>query len=188
MSQWPTSKRYQDYHELIVMELLGYTEEEEDAPWFHHGKAMEPFARGAYEWKYDVELNNDLFLIHKDYDWLGASPDGVFMPDYDNMVEIKCRKKLETYLAKLVEQERTGKIEAAYRPQVQCQLAVSGLPSLEFVNYYHDDEQKVRKLHRQTVHRDEAMIDRIIEKGLEFILKCYERAEVLHDKSGNRKK
>jgi len=174
----PTTKRYQEYMKLITMELIGYEEEEEDAPWFHHGKAMEPFARGAYQWKTQQDVNHDLFLIHPEHDWLSASPDGVWVPGNDGMIEIKCRAKLETYLQKIAEQVRTGNIEASYRPQVQCQMLVSGLNQIDFVNYYHDDEQMVRKMHVFTVQRDQKLIDRIEECGLEFITECYQRAGV----------
>lgn len=174
----PTTKRYQEYKKLIVLELLGYEEEEDEAPWFSHGKAMEPFARGAYQWQTGQEVDNNLFLIHKEHDWLSASPDGVWMPDHDGMVEFKCRAKLEIYQDKLDEQARTGKIEASYRPQVQCQMLVSGLDQIQFGNYYHDDQQMIRKLHVFPVDRDEKMINRIEEKGLEFILDCYETAGV----------
>lgn len=178
----PTTRRYQDYMEQVVMELLGYEEEEDDAPWFEHGKAMEPFARGAYEWKTDQELTSDIFLIHKEHDWLAASPDGVFLPDYDGMVEFKCRAKLETYHKVLANQQRTGQIESAYRPQVQCQMLVSGLTSIEFGNYYHDNEQRVRKLDIFPVAADETLQSKILEKGLEFIVECYKRADVYDQK------
>lgn len=178
----PTTKRYQQYMEQIVLELLGYEEEEEEAPWFEHGKAMEPFARGAYEWKTDQELNNDIFLIHKEHDWLAASPDGVFVPDYDGLVEIKSRAKLETYHKVLATQKRTGNIESAYRPQVQCQMIVSGLSSVDFVNYYHDNEQRVRKMNIMPVAACEVTQARILEKGFEFILECYKRADVYNEK------
>lgn len=174
----PESKRYKEYQKLIVLELLGYEDEEDDAPWFAHGKAMEPYARGAYQWKTGQKVDNDLMLIHKDYDWLSASPDGIYMPDYDGMIEIKCRAKLDRYLHILSEQERTGKIEAGYRYQVQCQLLVSGMDGLEFVNYYHDQEQMIRKMHVFPVERDKKMIDRIEENALTFITECYQIAEM----------
>lgn len=167
-----------EYRKLIVLELLGYEEEEERAPWFFHGKAMEPFARGAYEWKTGQDVTNDVILIHKEYDWLSASPDGVWLPDYDNMLEIKSRKELETYHEKLAEQQRLGNIEAASRPQVQCQMLVSGLTSIDFVNYHQDNEQMIRKLNIFQVERDQAMIDRIEEKAISFMTECYEIAEI----------
>lgn len=174
----PTTKRYQNFMTLKVLELLGYEPEEEDAPWFQHGTAMEPMARAAYEFKTDIETTDNVFLIHPEHDWLGASPDGVWLPDYDGMIEIKSRLKLPTYINKIAEEERTGKIEAVYRPQVQCQMLVSGLDAIDFVNYYHDDQQRIRKLHITTVERDQPYIDRLETAAMEFMIACYRKAEL----------
>lgn len=173
----PTTKRYQQYMEQVVLELLGFEEKEETARWFEHGKAMEPFARGAYEWKTGTELDNELFLIHPEHDWLGCSPDGVHA-GMDGMVEFKCRSKLHTYHNIVAAQQRTGKIESAYRYQVQCQMLVSGLSQIEFGNYYHDHEQMVRKLDIFLVDRDDKMISRIEEKAIEFMTECYKLADM----------
>lgn len=172
----PTTKRFKDYQQLKTMELLGFEEEEISGPWFEHGTAMEPWARDAYQYKTDQEVSDEFFLIHPEYDWLSASPDGVFLPDMDGMIEIKCRNAFLRYLRVLQDQDRTGKIEAAYRPQLQCQMLVTGLEQIDFVNYYHDQEKMVRKMHVFTVERDEKMIARIEEKAIEFITSCYKAA------------
>lgn len=175
-----TTKRYLDYQQQIAFELLGAEEEEESGPWFEHGKAMEPYARGAYQWKFGVDLTADVFFIHPDYDWMGCSPDGVRVDTFDHPVEIKCRAKLATYLQKLHDQKRMGKIEACYRPQVQAQMWVMGSPSIEFVNYYHDDDQQIRKLHVMTVARDEEYIAKMEERAIEFMIECYKLADQDH--------
>ncbi len=171
------TKRYEEYRQQIALELLGYEEEEESAPWFEHGKAMEPYARGAYQWRYNVNLTPNVFFIHPKYDWLGASPDGVRVDTFDDPVEIKCRAKLSTYLAKVDAERRTGKIEAVYRPQVQAQMWVMGCLSIKFINYYHDAEQQIRKLHMTVVHRDDNYIAKLEERSLEFMLECYQLAD-----------
>ena len=61
-------------------------------------------------------------------------------------------------------------------------MLVTGLPQIEFVNYYHDNEQQVRKMHIFPVEADEVMQARILEKGLEFATECYKRADVYNDK------
>ena len=173
----PTTKRFKDYQQQIAMELLGFEEEEVEAPWYAHGKAMEPFARGAYEFKTGHDVTNDVFCIHPKYSWLGCSPDGMVLPYYAIAIEIKCRAKLETYIDKVSRQRRTGKIDACYRPQVQCQMLVTGLPSIEFIEYYHDAEQRIRKMHVTTVRRDNSYIDQLEIKALEFMTACYEMAD-----------
>lgn len=181
------TKRYLNYLRLKVRELLGFHEQEQSAPWYEHGKKMEPYARDAYKYKYDIDLTDEVFLIHKDYDWLSCSPDGVACerdPDdptnwltiSEPMVEIKCRKDFDRYEAILVDQISTDNIESNYRPQVQCQMLVTGLDQIDFVNYYHDEKKMVRKMHVFPVERDQAMIDRIEEKAIEFMTRCYNEA------------
>ena len=190
-----TTNRYQDYQSEIAQELMGIEVETDAGPWFDHGKAMEPYARGAYEWKYGIELTNNVMFIHPEYDWLSASPDGVRVGTLDHPVEIKCRathecadrkgnlrscggcgdplrtwRKVREYI------ERTGKPEATYRPQIQAQAWVIGAPSIEYINYYHDPEQRVRKLHVLTVPRDEAYISQMEDRCMEFMIECYELA------------
>lgn len=172
-----TTKRYQNYLQQIAFELLGYEEEEESGPWYAHGKAMEPWARGAYEWKTGEQMNADVFCIHPKYDWLACSPDGLRVPDFDKAIEIKCREKLSTYIAKVDFERRTGKIEACYRPQVQAQMWVMGLPEIKFLDYYHDTQMQIRKLHVTTVARDDAYIDRMETRALEFMVEAYQLAE-----------
>lgn len=173
----PTTKRYRQYMQEIVYELLGLEEQEASGPWFDHGKAMEPFARGAYAWKTGIDLDHEVMLIHPEYDWLSASPDGVW-PDRDGMVEIKCRAKLSTYQQVVERQRATGNIEAGYRHQVQCQMLVSGLTRIDFVNYYHDQGQLIRKMDIFPVERDDKLIATIEEKAIEFITECYKIAEI----------
>jgi putative phage-type endonuclease len=172
----PTTKRYQQYQNSIVCELLGFDDDEPDAPWMAHGREMEPYARGAYEWKYDCETTADVFCIHPEHDWLAASPDGLILPDYSGAIEIKCREKYDTYLRIVQAIEDSGKIESSYRPQVQGQMMVMGLDRIDFCNYYHDAEQRIRKLHVHTVHRDDEYIAKLETSVMEFMHRCYEIA------------
>ncbi len=173
----PSTQRYKECMKGVVLELCGWSEPDGNEPWFAHGKALEPYARGAYEWKTGQETDPNWLLIHPEHDWLSASPDGIWIPDRNGMIEIKGRAKLSTYLEKVQKEEQTGKIEAAYRPQVQCQMLVSGLDEIDFVNYYRDETARVQKMHITTVERDQAYIDRMEERAMEFMLECYRRAE-----------
>ena len=192
-----TSKRYRKYHQQIVFELLGDETPEESARWFEHGKEMEPYARGAYEWKYGVTLTPNVFCIHPDYDWLACSPDGLPIvkdaktggpkkDDDDNPViddtkepaEIKCRAALPTYLKMVDESIRLDRIDPTYKWQVQAQLWVMGVPQLDYIEYYHDNEQRIRKMHVTTVKRDDALISQMETRCLEFMLEAYKLAEI----------
>lgn len=180
----PNTKRYQDYHARISQEMLGIKQEEIDAPWFAHGKTLEPRALRAYRYKFDIDLQHDVFLVSKEYDWLGCSPDGLY-PDHTAGVEVKCRAEFKTYIA----HRTTGEffehrnalrcVPPSERFQVQGAMWVTGFDSWEFVNYYEgvDDEGKeVRKLCAFTIPRDQELIDRMEERAHMFMLECYETA------------
>ena len=174
-----TTKRYQDYQQQIVFELLGYEEEEEEAaPHFAHGRAMEPYARGAYEWKYNCKVTADVFCIHPEHDWMACSPDGLVLPDMEVPIEIKCREKYATYHDKVARALRLEKIDACYRPQVQAQMWVMGVPLLKFVEYYHDSEMEVRKMHVMDVKRDDDYINQMSNRAADFFLECCALADV----------
>ena len=53
------------------------------------GNEAEPVARHRYEVVSGLLVNECGLFIHPDYDWLGASPDGVI--DSVGLLEIKCR-------------------------------------------------------------------------------------------------
>lgn len=191
----PHTLRYRDYQAQIARELMGLEEFEDSGPWFEHGKAMEPDARGAYEFQKGIELTNNVFFIHPEYDWLAASPDGVRIETFDDPVEFKCRAPhycthkdgtlkqcggcgdpMRNYRKAVSDIVRTGKIEAQYRPQVQMQIEVMGVDSVKYANYYHDEQRRKRKLYVHEVARDQAFIDRMLERAMEFMIECYQLA------------
>ena len=139
------TRRYIDYRMQLALELLGHQEDEEQAKWMRHGKEMEPHIRNAYEFKTGYAVTNDVFCIHRDYDWLGCSPDGLVLPDHDRAIEIKSREKMSTYETVLAKQHRLGKIDSNYRAQVAAQCWVMGLPAIDYCEGWADlDCKKVR--------------------------------------------
>lgn len=175
-----TTKAYQDYRQQIAMELLGFEDHQADAHWAEHGRQGEPFARGAYCWKLGCEVTPDVFCIHKDYDWLAASPDGLVLPDYERAIEIKCRRELRTWLKKVGDQERLGRIDPTYKAQVQAQIWIMGLPSIDYVEFWQDPEGVSSKMRVKTVARDEEYIAKMEERAIEFMIECYKLADQDH--------
>lgn len=173
----PTTKGYQQEQQRLVLELLGHREPEADAHWQDHGRQGEPFARGAYCWKFDVEVTADVFCIHPEYDWMAASPDGLVLPDYDKAIEIKCRKALNTYVKKVSDSRRLERIDPIYKPQVQAQMWVMGLDELDYVEFWRDPDGAKSKMHVTTVERDQEYIDRMEERALIFMREAYELAD-----------
>lgn len=88
-----------------------------------HGTLLEPVARDLYDKTYG-RVSHEIGLVqHRDYPWLGASPDGV--TEDGLLIEIKCpiSRKIEPNVPK------------HYWPQVQLQLEITDLEECDFVQY-----------------------------------------------------
>ncbi len=170
------TRRYIDYRMQLAFELLGHQEDEDRARWYEHGKAMEPHIRRAYAKRFDREVTADVFCISEKYDWLGCSPDGLVLPDYDRAIEIKAREKMSTYEQIVGKQRRLGKIDSSYRPQVQAQMWVMGLPSIDYCEGWADlDRQKVR-LTVKTVPIDQKLVEIMELRCLQLMLEVWQLA------------
>ena len=180
----PGSDRFRDYRELVVKNLLGYEEEELAGPYIAQAKAMDPLARDAYTYKTSQKLTPDLMLIHPQLHFLSGTPDGVWIPDRDGLIKISNKASLTTYQNTVRKLEETGEVEAKYRPQLQCLMLITGLHRVDFVNYFHDEESSVRKIHIFPVARDQDLIDIIEEQAIIFMTDCYKRA-ARYSNSGN---
>jgi hypothetical protein len=88
-----------------------------------HGTLLEPLVRDLYDQKYNRKSHEIGLVQHRDYPWLGASPDGV--TEDGILVEIKCpmSRKIEPNVPK------------HYWPQVQLQLEITDLEECDFVQY-----------------------------------------------------
>lgn len=179
----PTTKRYQQYQREKVKELLGYRHVEETPEWAQHGKEHEPRALGAYEWRYELDVEHNVFLISDQYDWLGGSPDLLHLPDYDEGGEIKCRALYKNYrkYRNLAEEHKgtTRACPAQDRHQVQGHMMLTGFDRWAFVNYYIGSDLEggiTQKLHRVWIPRDDALIAQMAEAAKRFIEECYEEA------------
>ena len=88
-----------------------------------HGTLLEPFVRDLYD-EMTGRKSHEIGLVqHRQYPWLGASPDGV--TEDGLLIEIKCpmTRKIEP------------KIPKHYYPQVQLQLEITDLEECDFVQY-----------------------------------------------------
>lgn len=176
----PDSKRYRQYRSQIVCELLGAEFENEDEPWFAHGKEMEPRALAAYQYRYNVRIKHDIFLIHHKYEWLGGSPD-IITADEREGGEVKCRKLYKAYRAA---REDIRKRLAAGKPacppehrwQIQTGMWLTGLDSWWYINYYENEKDGRRKLHRVLIERDDKIIAQMEKRCVAFMKECYELA------------
>jgi hypothetical protein len=184
----PDTKRYQKYRREIVLELLGNENVEESPEWARHGRENEPKAIAGYEWKYGVDVEHDVFLIHNEYDWLGGSPDMLHTvedaeDEYDDGGEIKCRALFKNYKARRTQAQlydgQTQAIPACDRHQVQGNMWLTGWSRWWYVDYYIGDDLEgglTQKIHRVAVKRDQKLIDAMEIRCLKFMKECYERA------------
>jgi hypothetical protein len=88
-----------------------------------HGTLLEPIARDLYD-KTTSRTSHEVGLVqHREYPWLGASPDGI--TEDGILVEIKCplTRKIEP------------KVPKHYWPQVQLQLEITDLEECDFVQF-----------------------------------------------------
>ena len=88
-----------------------------------HGTRLEPLVRDLYDAKYNRKSHEIGLVQHREYPWLGASPDGV--TEDGILVEIKCP------LSRKIE----AKVPKHYWPQVQLQLESTDLEEGDFVQY-----------------------------------------------------
>jgi len=179
----PDTKRYQKYRQEKVLELLGHKAVEETPEWASHGKENEPRALAGYDYKYEQEIEHNIFLISNKYDWLAASPDLMHTPDYDAGGEVKCRALYKNYrqFRQMAEHFKGNYrcIPPADRHQVQGSIWLTGFSYWWYINYYIGDDLEggmTQKIHRVAVPRNQQLIDKMEERCLIFMKDVYERA------------
>lgn len=189
----PDTKRYTKYRREKVLELLGHENVEESPEWARHGRENEPKAIAGYEWRYETDVEHNVFLISKKYAWLGASPDMLHIvdpmppeatePEYDDGGEIKCRAMFKNYKAARDQAERyqgmTQAVPACDRHQIQGNMWLTGWNRWWYINFYIGDNLEggmTQKIHRVSVARDQKLIDAMEIRCLKFMTECYEMA------------
>ena len=104
----------------------------------NHGERMEPVALAFYESVAGVTVTQTGIVKHDDYDWLGASPDGLI--GLDGGLEIKC-----PYWAK---QPYSVHEKPSYYAQCQHVMEVCDLKWMDFFCYIRKDLYFLERLER----------------------------------------
>jgi putative phage-type endonuclease len=113
--------KYESIDEFVKKKVLGTKWAGNAAT--AHGTALEPTVRELYD-KRTGRKSHEIGLVrHRDYPWLGASPDGV--TEDGLLIEIKCP------LSRKIKNE----VPPYYLPQVQLQLEVTDLEECDFIQY-----------------------------------------------------
>ena len=124
------------------------------APQQRRGLDLEERARSAFE-KKTGRVMFPKVVFHPSFDWMMASLDGIDV-DGSSIVEIKCPGQVDHAEAK------TGRIPKKYFPQLQHQLAVTGL---EMVSYFSFDGNEGVIVE---IGKDEHFIAKMIDLEKEF--------------------
>jgi putative phage-type endonuclease len=127
-----------------------------------HGTKYEQEACRKFAMEYNKTVFEHGLILHPEYKWLGASPDGLCHTG--EMVEIKCPVTREI----LREKDYPCGCPVQYYPQVQCQLQCADLYVCYFVQYkpetaFQDMEFLVTK-----VYRDNSWWDKYFPMMKEF--------------------
>lgn len=128
-----------------------------------HGMMYEPIAIHRYQmFTHKLGIKFGL-IIHKDYKFIGGSPDLITVDGI--LVEIKCpfRRNL-----KRIENLKRYIIPPQYMSQVQLLLEVTELEVAHYVEYYLPDEYNKEELYIVEIKRDRTWFKRILPKLTEW--------------------
>jgi putative phage-type endonuclease len=113
-----------------------------------HGTLLEPLVRDLYDQRYNRKSHEIGLVRHRDYAWLGASPDGI--TEDGLLIEIKCplTRKIE------------AKVPKHYWPQVQLQLEITDLDECDFIQYRPASDGRPEEFVVVRVQRDRSWFEK----------------------------
>lgn len=150
------SKSYTAYlYELLAERVTGEKSDNFTSEWMQRGNELEPQARNAYEFLFEVEVEQVGFILN-DEKSIGVSPDGLI--GADGGLEIKSPKA-----STLVQYMLEDKLPDIYKPQVQGNLWISDREWWDFVAYHPSMDLFVKR-----VYRDETYIKKMQKHITEF--------------------
>jgi putative phage-type endonuclease len=118
-----------NYRAQIIAEVLTGTPA--DNPFVSRpmqwGIDTEPFARAAYELKYEVMIDTVGFVLHPTIESFGASPDGMIGK---GLVQFKC-----PHTATHIEYLLKGDVPAEYQHQMLAEMACTNAAWCDFVSF-----------------------------------------------------
>lgn len=157
----PQPKALTDYaYQLAAERLTGKPRKQVKAAALIWGQEIEPAALAAYQAETGCLVTPCSFIVHPQYDFIGASPD--FLRDEDGGGEIKSPESSEVHLETLL----TG-LPPEHIEQIQGGLWVTGRKWWDFVSYHPEFPEDLR-LYIQRVERDDAYIARMEEACLQM--------------------
>jgi len=141
------TKRRTEYMESIIDNLKGLPQfEEEEKPWFQHGKDWEAEARGEYGWKTQTDPVEVPVIVHPKYDFISCSPDLLVLNEGTWGGEIKCHKSMRNFTENI--------LPTTHKPQVQGSLWISGFAWWDFISYWRNEEGTKSQISIHRVYPD----------------------------------
>lgn len=147
--------------ELLCQRLTGNREDGFTSAAMQRGIDMEPVARAAYEIATGADVDTVGFVVHPEFQDMGASPDGLVGDE--GMIEIKCPNT-----AQHVACIQSGEPDSKYWWQMQFQMYCTGRKWCDFVSF--DDRMPEElQLFVVRVERDDQAIADLRDECLEFL-------------------
>ena len=147
--------------ELVAERLTGQVDDSVfQTKWLREGTEQEPYARAAYEVATGNYLDQHSFVLHPQWDFTGASPDGICGR---GGVQIKCPKST-THLKWM----DAGIVPPEHVPQMMWEIECFELDWLDFVSYDARMIQESFQLFIVRLHRNEEILKQYRLSVLEF--------------------
>jgi len=151
---------------VVAERLSGTYEDGVTAAALQWGTDVEPYASDDYEVLTGNIVIKSGLIVHPDYPFAAASPDGLIASD--GGLEMKCPKNMSIHLARFI-----SGMEDDHLPQVQGAMWVTKREWWDFYSYDPRMPKKQRGF-RQTVQRDDEYISRLESSVIEAEAKAQE--------------
>lgn len=147
--------------QLVAERLTGQPAESFSNAAMQRGTDLEPIARGAYESRVGVFVDQVGYVQHPWIAFSGASPDGLIAPQ--GLVEIKCPNT-----ANHIDTLLSNEAPAQYITQMQWQMACTGALWCDFVSFDPRMPEDLQ-LFVKRVHRDNDLIAEYEKEVVKFL-------------------
>ena len=158
--------------ELLLERITGFPADRFQSDAMRYGTEMEPLARAAYSFDFDVEVEQIAFATHPSIEMAGASPDGLV--GKLGLLEIKVPQPA-THLDTLLSE----KVPEKYIIQMQWQMCCVEREFCDFVSY-NPSFPPAAKMFVKRIPRDDAMIADLEREVRAFLADLDKKLEELN--------
>lgn len=156
----PSEARRKLLFDLLAERMTGLAVEHHVTPAMQWGLDNQAAAIAAYEAETGELVGPELFVLHPEIDWFGATPDGLV--GSDGLIEVKCPTSPKFLAWKLA-----GEVPDEHKPQMLAQLACTGRQWVDFVAF--DPRVKSGQLFIRRFQPERAEVERIEAGAREFL-------------------